>query len=66
MEYSEISVENTIYNELQITKQAVLGLRWPDEIYPRLLIEARKEIAGALLKIFASSLASDNILESCQ
>eukprot|EP00061_Rhincodon_typus_P013885 g40535.t1 len=35
----------------------------PDGIYPKLLWEAREELAGALTDIFASSLASDEVPE---
>eukprot|EP00061_Rhincodon_typus_P002191 g16843.t1 len=35
----------------------------PDGIYPRLLREAREEIAGALTKIFVSSLATGEVPE---
>eukprot|EP00061_Rhincodon_typus_P003595 g20472.t1 len=35
----------------------------PDQIYPRTLQEARKEIAGALAYIFASSLATGKVPE---
>eukprot|EP00061_Rhincodon_typus_P010113 g34149.t1 len=36
----------------------------PDGIYPRILREARKEIAGALRKIFVSSLATGEVPEN--
>eukprot|EP00061_Rhincodon_typus_P001457 g14842.t1 len=35
----------------------------PDGIYPRLVREAREEIAGALTKTFVSSLANVEVLE---
>eukprot|EP00061_Rhincodon_typus_P015029 g42476.t1 len=59
----------------EIKKEVVLGLLkrikldkspGPDVIYPRLLREAREEIAGALTKIFISSLATGEVLEGWQ
>eukprot|EP00061_Rhincodon_typus_P016612 g44920.t1 len=35
----------------------------PDGIYPRILREAREQIAGTLTDIFASSLATDEVPE---
>eukprot|EP00061_Rhincodon_typus_P002211 g16901.t1 len=62
MEDSEISVEHAhILEHFQIKNEVVLDLLktikvdkppGPDSIYPRLLREAREEIAGALTKIF--------------
>eukprot|EP00061_Rhincodon_typus_P008823 g31774.t1 len=59
----------------QIKKEVVSGLLksikadkspGPDGIYPRLLREAREEIAGFLTKIFVSSLATGKIPEEWQ
>eukprot|EP00061_Rhincodon_typus_P015144 g42662.t1 len=56
----------------EIKKEVTLGLLksikvdkspGPNGIYPRLIREAREEIAGALTKIFISSLAPGEILE---
>ena len=59
-------------NHVEIKKEEVLGfLRniqvdktpGPDAIYPRILREAREEIAGALREIFVSSLATGEVAE---
>ena len=58
-------------SHVEIKKEVVLGfLRnikvdkspGPDGIYPRILKEAREEIAGALREIFVSSLATGEVM----
>eukprot|EP00061_Rhincodon_typus_P017475 g46182.t1 len=70
---SEICVENAgLLGHFEIKKEVVLGLLQsnkvdkspgPDGIYPRLLRGTKEEIAGALTKIFVSSLATGEVLE---
>eukprot|EP00061_Rhincodon_typus_P003084 g19238.t1 len=76
MEDSEICVEHAnILGHFEIKKEVVLSLlksvkmdksSEPNGIHPRLLREARKEIVGALTKIFVPSLATGEVLEDCQ
>eukprot|EP00061_Rhincodon_typus_P010608 g35031.t1 len=73
MEDSEICVEHAnMLGHFEIKKEVVLGLLkstkvtkfpGPDGICPGLLREAREEIAGALIKMFVSSLATREVLE---
>eukprot|EP00061_Rhincodon_typus_P016433 g44648.t1 len=73
MEDSEVSVEYAnMLGHFEIEKEVVLGLfksikvdksPGPNGIYPRFLRETRGEIAGALTKIFVSSLATGEVLE---
>eukprot|EP00061_Rhincodon_typus_P008863 g31857.t1 len=75
MEYSEISVERAnMLGHFVIKKQVVLDLLrsikvdkapGPNGIYSRLLREAGEEIAGALTKIFISSLDTGDVLDDC-
>ena len=57
---NDISMENLVINELDIIKRLdkidVNKSPGPDGIHPRILHEARHEIAGALKIIFISSL----------
>eukprot|EP00061_Rhincodon_typus_P014586 g41692.t1 len=64
--------DEVLWRQFEITKEVVLGLLksikvdkspGPDGIYPRLLTEAREEIAGALTKIFVSLLATGEVPE---
>eukprot|EP00061_Rhincodon_typus_P004588 g22942.t1 len=74
MEDSESCVEHAdMLRHFEIKKEVVLGLLksikvsrfpGPNDIYPRLLREAREEIAGALTKIFVSSLATGEVPEA--
>jgi len=57
-------------SHVEIKKEEVLGILknmkvdkspGPDVIYPRILREAREEIAGTLREIFVSSLASGEV-----
>lgn len=73
LEDSDISVMNTkMPGQFEIEKEVLLKLlksvkvdKSPvsDGIYPRLLREAGEEIAGALKRIFVSSLAKGKVLE---
>eukprot|EP00061_Rhincodon_typus_P009081 g32274.t1 len=73
MEDSAISMEHAnMLGHFEIKKEIVLGLLksikvdkspGPTSIYPRLLREAREEIAGVLTKIFVSSLATAEVPE---
>eukprot|EP00061_Rhincodon_typus_P012132 g37677.t1 len=76
MKDSEICVEHAnMLGHFEIKKEVVLGLlkhskvdesTGPDGIHARFLREAREEIAGALIKIFVSSLATGDVLEDWQ
>eukprot|EP00061_Rhincodon_typus_P012854 g38860.t1 len=69
----EDSVEDAnMLGHFEIKKEGVLGLLnsirvdkspGPDGIYPRLLAEAKEEFAGALTKIFVSTLATGGVPE---
>eukprot|EP00061_Rhincodon_typus_P010735 g35252.t1 len=50
-----------IKKEVVLKSIKVVKSPGPDGIYPRLLREAREKIAGALTKIFVSSLATGKV-----
>eukprot|EP00061_Rhincodon_typus_P017447 g46148.t1 len=76
MEGCEFCVEHAnMLGHFEIKEEVVLDLLKsikvdkslvPRDIYPRLLREAREEIAGVLIKIFVSSLATGDVPECCR
>ena len=65
-------INSDVLRSIQITEKEVLEVLkrikvdkspGPDEVYPRMLWEAREEIAGPLAEIFESSIVTGEVPE---